>query len=191
MKWHLPYTIAISTLIAVLWYYLVRWSLRMWFTEHRAAIPKPPPGADHIHPPHNYEGVQFYSDAEKEALIAKARMECIRCGKVVEQQHRQFAMLKGTGPFCDKCYDIRRSFTVSPVLYPDPLPEKDWAEWRQFTEDFDYEKKFYDVLLPTGEIVEQCWPNSGIMNEINQGRGKFRPQDNIKVRISHRHPMDD
>ncbi len=188
MKWHIY--LPVGALVTLIWFYLIRWSYRMWISEHRAPIPKPRPGADNIHPPINYEGVQFYTDAEKEDMIAKARMVCIRCGHIVQELHRRFAMFKGVGPFCDKCYEIRRSASVSNSLWPDPLPEKDWAEWQPFTEDFDYEKKFYDVLLPNGTIVEQCWPNSGIMNAI-MTKGRYYPKDNVKVRISHRHPMDD
>lgn len=32
----------------------------------------------------------------------------------------------------------------------------------------EYEKRFYDVRLPDGEIVLNCWPNAGFMNETAQ-----------------------
>lgn len=32
----------------------------------------------------------------------------------------------------------------------------DWQEWAG-----DYDKRMYDVLLPDGTIIEQCWPNAG------------------------------
>lgn len=65
--------------------------------------------------------------------------------------------------------------------------------WQPFTEDFDYEKKFYDVQLPDGTVIEQCYPNSGVLNAINGSPGKavYTHKDNIKVRLSLRHPMDD
>lgn len=67
--------------------------------------------------------------------------------------------------------------------------------WHDFTENFDYAKKFYDVQLPDGTVIEQCWPNAGGMNEsMNPNAVKdrrFMPKDNVKVRLSLRHPMDD
>jgi hypothetical protein len=35
---------------------------------------------------------------------------------------------------------------------------KSWFIW---TQDFDYEKEFYDIKLEDGTIVEHCWPNAG------------------------------
>lgn len=55
-------------------------------------------------------------------------------------------------------------------------------EWLPFTEDFDYVKDFYDVLLPNGaEII--CFPNGGAMNQIDSDK-IYGPQDDIKCRIS-------
>lgn len=64
------------------------------------------------------------------------------------------------------------------------------AEWVEFTEDLDYDKVFYDVLLPTGEIVEMCWPNNGFMNAYNNnGQKKWSGKDGVKVRPSLNHPF--
>lgn len=67
--------------------------------------------------------------------------------------------------------------------------------WHDFTADFDYDKKFYDVQLQDGTIVEKCWPNAGGMNESMNPDAvadrRFMPKDNVKVRLSLRHPMDD
>lgn len=191
MKINWSYAAAVTALAALIWYYTRKWSLLNWLRGGRPKLPKPQPGAAAIVPiPGHPEGIHIFTDEQKEAMIAKVRMVCIRCGGVVQEQHKPFAMLQRVGPFCDGCYDIRRSHLASSSMWPDPLPEKDWAEWRMFTVDFDYEKKFYDVLLPDGKIVEQCWPNSGLMNAINSGT-RYGPRDNIKVRLSHRHPMDD
>lgn len=66
----------------------------------------------------------------------------------------------------------------------------DRLEWKPFTKDFDYVKKFYDVKLSDGTIVEQCWPNSGFLNEMS-GCRIFDHKDSVSVRLSLRHPMDD
>ena len=62
------------------------------------------------------------------------------------------------------------------------------SQWMKFTDDFDYEKRHYDVLLPTGEIVLACWPNAGKMvRTYGHGRGvkdSFSPADEVSVRIS-------
>ena len=65
------------------------------------------------------------------------------------------------------------------------------SNWEDFTPEYDYEKKFYDVLLPSGEIVEGCWPNAGYMNGVMQRNGKWSGTDGVKVRLSLKHPMDD
>lgn len=74
---------------------------------------------------------------------------------------------------------------------PDAGPIYCGYEWEPFTKDFDYWKKFYDVMLPDGTIVEQCWPNAGKMNAINGDGRTWGHEDNIKVRLSKKHPMDD
>lgn len=53
-------------------------------------------------------------------------------------------------------------------------------EWIDFTNDFDYQKTLYDVLLPNGEIVLRCYPNGGYMHADN-GR-LWDTNSNIKVR---------
>lgn len=61
--------------------------------------------------------------------------------------------------------------------------------WKDFVDDFRYNKEFYDTLLPSGEIVEQCWPNAGFMT-AGDGR-RWSGKDGVKVRLSLKHPMDD
>lgn len=41
--------------------------------------------------------------------------------------------------------------------------EKNREGFKDF--DWDYEKEFYDVLLPSWEIVMWCWPNAWFINE--------------------------
>lgn len=62
--------------------------------------------------------------------------------------------------------------------------------WQQFTEDFDYLKEFYDVMLPSGDVVKHCWPNAGWMNAINGDGRKWSGKDGVKVRLSETHPED-
>lgn len=71
--------------------------------------------------------------------------------------------------------------------------EKYLAAFVSFTPDFDYEKEFYDVLLPSGEIIKHCWPNAGVMNEVyhgveNSGRN-FSAQDGVKIQLSPDSPL--
>ena len=54
--------------------------------------------------------------------------------------------------------------------------------WDIFTADYDYEKELYQVLLPDGTILENCWPNAGMMHCSDTGK-IFKHTDNIKVRI--------
>lgn len=41
------------------------------------------------------------------------------------------------------------------------MSDNDFKPW-DGTKDY-YEKRFYDVRLPDGTIVEKCWPNAGRM----------------------------
>jgi hypothetical protein len=62
--------------------------------------------------------------------------------------------------------------------------------------DGDYDKKHYDVVLHTGELVYLCWPNAGKMMEVEYGvpgvdGGRvFEPAEVRYVRVSPVHPMD-
>jgi hypothetical protein len=53
-------------------------------------------------------------------------------------------------------------------------------DWQDFDENFDYVKDFYEVLLPSGEIIKKCWPNAGKMNATD-GSGRYW-ESGIKVR---------
>lgn len=61
-------------------------------------------------------------------------------------------------------------------------------EWTTFTIDFDYDKTFYDVLLPNGDVIPNCWPNAGKMNAFCTNGKVYSHTDNIKVRISQNPP---
>lgn len=56
--------------------------------------------------------------------------------------------------------------------------------WQEFTKDFDYEKIHYDVLLESGDIINECWPNAGKMCATDGSGRKWDYQDRIKVRPS-------
>lgn len=43
------------------------------------------------------------------------------------------------------------------------------CEWIDFNNMFQYEKIMYDVLLPSGEKISECWANNGYLN-ANDGR---------------------
>lgn len=43
------------------------------------------------------------------------------------------------------------------------------CEWIDFNDNFNYEKILYDVLLPSGEKISECWANNGYLN-ANDGR---------------------
>lgn len=65
-------------------------------------------------------------------------------------------------------------------------------EWQPFTENFDYLKEFYDVMLPDGTVLNHFWPNAGKMNAMHGAPQKqYTHLDNIKVRLSPDHPEDD
>lgn len=41
---------------------------------------------------------------------------------------------------------------------------------------WDYEKEFYDILLPDGTIIGECWPNAWFMIDINNSNNtKYWP----------------
>jgi hypothetical protein len=52
--------------------------------------------------------------------------------------------------------------------------------WMSFTADYD--KTFYDVWLPTGEIVKECWPNAGSMNSSDDSDRSWVVGEPIAVR---------
>lgn len=52
----------------------------------------------------------------------------------------------------------------------------------EFTEDFDYVKDFYEVLLSDGTIVPKCWPNAGLMNATDRTGRSWDANSGIKVR---------
>lgn len=81
---------------------------------------------------------------------------------------------------------IAKIMSISQSMHTWPSP----MVWVPLTKDFDYEKQFYDVLLPSGVVVKHCWPNAGYLCDINGSGLKFGPEDNIKIRPSPDHPED-
>lgn len=50
----------------------------------------------------------------------------------------------------------------------------DIAEWAPYTGE--YEKKWYNVMLATGEVIRDCWPNAGgfhSFHEVDQHLGRI------------------
>jgi hypothetical protein len=47
-----------------------------------------------------------------------------------------------------------------------------------------YQKIEYDVMLPDGTIVPNCWPNAGFMNAVDGTNRKWSVTSNIKIRRS-------
>lgn len=74
----------------------------------------------------------------------------------------------------------------SPCNEPHPA-HKDWFP---LVQGFDYDKKFYDVKLNDGTIIEHCWPNAGRFTPMAQADRTFGPEDNVCVRWSVTHPCD-
>lgn len=65
----------------------------------------------------------------------------------------------------------------------------------EFTDGFkpfegEYEKQFYDVRLPSGEIVKNCYPNAGFMNETG-GAGRKWGEGEVEYRVSESQSWDD
>lgn len=54
----------------------------------------------------------------------------------------------------------------------------------------EYNKQYYDVLLPDGEIVANCWPNAGQMMAMDGSGRKWSPGDNTLVRESIKLPWE-
>lgn len=50
--------------------------------------------------------------------------------------------------------------------------------------DGEYDKQFYDVLLPNGDIFEACWPNAGKMLSMDGSGRMWSVDDCIQVRKS-------
>jgi hypothetical protein len=60
------------------------------------------------------------------------------------------------------------------------------------TWDGEYEKQFYDVLLPDGDVVV-CWPNAGRLHfaepDVPENHAKYRGrfwtvEDGVMVRVN-------
>lgn len=48
--------------------------------------------------------------------------------------------------------------------------------------DGEYEKQWYDVMLPSGEMVLACWPNAGKLVETKAPFRFWQVQDSVCVR---------
>lgn len=58
-------------------------------------------------------------------------------------------------------------------------------EFKEFT--WDYEKQFYDVKLPSGEIIAECWPNAWLIQEC---KWEHRKWDVWECKIKKSEPTD-
>jgi hypothetical protein len=54
-----------------------------------------------------------------------------------------------------------------------------------------YDKKWYDVKLPNGELIRHCWPNAGTMYSQDGSGRAWAVEGKIKVRRSATHPLGD
>lgn len=54
--------------------------------------------------------------------------------------------------------------------------------------DGEYNKQFYDVLLPNGDILKACWPNAGKMVSMDGSGRMWSVDDRIQVRKAN-HPL--
>lgn len=52
----------------------------------------------------------------------------------------------------------------------------------------NYEKQWYEVRLPNGEI-HLCWPNAGKMNTMDGTGKQWSVGDGIEYRETDRHPL--
>jgi hypothetical protein len=75
---------------------------------------------------------------------------------------------------CDKCGEVHvLSEGCYPQVDPDVYPTGYYAslkDWHVF--DSSYIKRFYDVKLPDGTIIHNCYPNGGIMNTTTQSESE-------------------
>jgi len=55
--------------------------------------------------------------------------------------------------------------------------ENDFKLW-----DGSYDKTWYDIRLPSGEVLT-CWPNAGCMMSMDGSGRTWLPKDNIEVRF--------
>jgi hypothetical protein len=58
-------------------------------------------------------------------------------------------------------------------------------EWKPY--NCNYEKKWYDIKLHDGTIINTCYPNSGWFH--NEYLGMFREERVKMFRLSKEHPM--
>jgi hypothetical protein len=56
--------------------------------------------------------------------------------------------------------------------------------------DGEYNKQYYDVLLPDGRIIATCWPNAGKMVAMNGSGKMWSVEDKIQVRESIKLPWE-
>lgn len=65
------------------------------------------------------------------------------------------------------------------MIFDPPVEEQEFAPW-----DGDYDKRFYDVRLPCGEIIKACWPNAGKMSAYDGSSRSWFAESNIEVRVT-------
>ena len=78
----------------------------------------------------------------------------------------------------------------SRMKYPINEPHTTHKDWVPLVQGFDYDKKFYDVKLSDGTIIEHCWPNAGRFTPMDQTNRSIGPEHNVCVRWSRTHPCD-
>lgn len=48
----------------------------------------------------------------------------------------------------------------------------------------EYIRAHYDVETQDGEIIKHCWPSLGYMCTTDDSYRSWKPDDNIKIRLS-------
>jgi hypothetical protein len=57
--------------------------------------------------------------------------------------------------------------------------ELNWRPW-----DGEYAKMFYDVWVKGGDVVQQCWPNAGVMCAMDGSGRQWKPAPDVAIRKS-------
>jgi len=71
--------------------------------------------------------------------------------------------------------------------FDDEIIEEESIGYEWVPYNFNYEKKWYDIELDTGDIINQCYPNAGYFHSGNFGM--FREERVKRIRRC-AHPLD-
>lgn len=64
-----------------------------------------------------------------------------------------------------------------------PANPDDTRDWVALTPATGYDKDFYEVRLPNGEIITSCWPNAGRFNATGGDvTGSWGEEDGVYIR---------